>query len=326
MPRCRIYFFTYKREQLLPRGIESLLKQTFSDWVCEVHNDCPEDLFPGKYIANLNDQRFILKNHANNLGPTASFNLAFEGCEEDYASLLEDDNWWEPTFLDEMIRVMDKDPNLDIAWSNMRIWKEHPGNIWEDTHNTIWPEKSDQKILWPQTQQAMGALHSNGAMIYRGNKAHNYKIPANSLFNAVELIRERCFKHPIYINSKVLANFSQTLFTNQSKEHWKWTCIQIMVLSSFILATSNKVEVYKECLQYYRKNNSASIISFILANMIYVKRTSLYKHFKIKEWIIFSKWGLKNLMNIKKIRFYLKEQNNVYQFLLKKTKDLSNNA
>lgn len=326
MPRHRIYLFTYQRNELFTRAVQSLLVQTFCDWICEVHNDCPEDLFPANYITSLNDQRFIVKNHSTNLGPTVTFNLAFEGCKEDYVSILEDDNWWEPNFLSEMIHIMDTNPDLDIAWSNMNIWKEHLNNKWINTNATIWPENLDQYFYWPNIKQAMGALHSNGAMIYRGNNASDYKIPKNSLFNSIELIRERSFKYPIYLNSKPLANFSQTLLNSHSKENWKWTGVQIMLLSSFIISNENKDRAYTDCILYCRENNQNSIVNLILANMIYIKRPSLYKYIKFNEWVIVSKWCVKNLLNIKKFRAYLKDQNNVYQFLLKKTKNLSNTS
>ena len=88
MAICRVYLFTYERNEMLKRAVNSLLKQTVTDWICEVHNDKPGDEFPSKYINSLNDNRFMIMDHAENLGTTRSFNLAFTGCREKYASML----------------------------------------------------------------------------------------------------------------------------------------------------------------------------------------------------------------------------------------------
>lgn len=326
MPRCRIYFFTYKRNYLISRSIESLLKQTFTDWICEIHNDCPDDKFPEEYITSLNDPRFIIKNHLTNLGPTKSFNLAYSGCSEEYATLLEDDNWWEPSFLAEMISIMDQKPNLEIAWSNMRVWKENLDNIWKDTGKTTWPEKANQLFSWQQNQQAIGALHSNGAMIYRGKNAKNYLIPEESLFDAVELIRERSFKHPIYLNSKILANFSITTLTNRNSDSWKWTACQAMLIASLIACSGNRVKTFQDTLSYYRLQKPSPVPVFFIANLFLIRNKSLYRYFNIFDWLTFIKWILGNGFKSANIKQYLLSQKNVYQFLLKNTCQRSNES
>jgi len=319
MPVCRIYLFTYKRNELLKRAVKSLLAQTVTDWVCEVHNDLPDDEFPENYVNSLNDERFVVKKHGMNLGTTKSFNLAFTGCDEKYATILEDDNWWEETFLEEMVNLMDADEKIDISWCNMQIWKEYAGNIWQNTHKTIWPEKNSRLFTWPQPEQALGALHSTGAMMFKGNKAKNYRIPADSLSNAVELIRERCFEHPICLNAAILANFSQTIVTSQSKSMESWTGTQIMMLASYIKASNNIQEETRYLLRFYRKNKPSPIPVFFLAIFFYLKRPSLYFNLSIADWAIVIRWCLANMFNIKKLSRYLKEQSETWEYLTNHT-------
>jgi len=164
MPLCRIYLFTYKRNHLLPRAVQSLVDQTFGDWVCEVHNDDPGDEFPEKFITSLNDDRFIIRNHPVNLGATISFNLAFGGCEEKYAAILEDDNWWESSFLKELVNIMDANSTLHIAWSNMRIWNEKIGNKWEYTGKTTWSVENNNTFFLARKQTCTGR-----STLQRGN-------------------------------------------------------------------------------------------------------------------------------------------------------------
>jgi glycosyltransferase involved in cell wall biosynthesis len=325
VPTNRIYLFTYKRHNLLPRAVQSLLAQTLEDWVCEVHNDCPGDLFPEQYITSLNDPRFIIKNHETNLGPTASFNLAFAGCPEKYVSILEDDNWWEPGFLKRMSAIMDENPALDVAWSNMRIWKEQQDGSWGNTGKTTWDIPQTGAFYdWPNNLQALGALHSIGAMIYRGEKAKDYLIPANCESAIIEHIRERTFKFPIFLSGEPLANFSQTLQTSRSDKSWIWTSCQIMLLASFVNTAKDYEKTFEETLSFYRRQKPSPVANFFLMLFFLGGKTKLLKYFSLNDWYVFSIWMIKNNLKLIKIQQYLKQNRNVYQFLQQHTSQLYN--
>ncbi|MHB8206938.1 glycosyltransferase family 2 protein [Mucilaginibacter sp.] len=324
IPRCKIFIFTYKRNNLLPRAIESLIAQTFKDWTCEVHNDCPGDIFPDTYLESLNDSRFIIKNHEINLGGTTSFNLAFSNCEEEYISILEDDNWWEPGFLKEMTAVMDRHPHINIAWSNMLVWREKANNEWENTNRTIWPEnQSSSSFTWPDFKQAMGALHSNGAMIYRGKYAKNYQIPDNCDFSIIEGVRERTFEFPIYFNDNVLANFSLTMQSSRPNDLLSWSCSQIMLLGSYIQTTVDPKQTFKETLSFYRNQKPTPVANFFFVVIFILKDITLLTNFNLKDWYAVIKWTIKNWSTLWRIKQRLKRQQNVFNFLIEKTEALN---
>ena len=324
---CRVYLFTYKRNNLLSRAVKSLTGQTFRDWVCEVHNDDPQDIFPQQYINSLNDPRFTVHNHTQNMGAVASFNLAFAGCSEKYATMLEDDNWWEPDFLKEAVNLMNGNPTLKVAWSNMHLWQENANDTWTDTGNTTWPVKEGTTYFsWPAPKQIMGALHSNGAMIYRVDLARNYIIPGNALFNAVELIRERSFEHPLCLINKPLANFAITKATHRSNDPYPWIANQIMLVASFVSTAKQKKEAFKLGLQYSRKQKPSPVPNLFLANLLILKDKNLYAFFSFKDWFIILKWLLSNGNKLSKLRTYLFEQKNVYAFLLENTRKRQNES
>ncbi len=320
MAVCRVYLFTYERNEMLKRAVSSLLKQTITDWICEVHNDKPGDDFPETYINALKDSRFIMKNHEKNLGTTISFNLAFAGCPEKYASMLEDDNWWEPTFLEEMILIMDADDSLSIAWCNMHIWQENEDHSWSDTQTSIWPSQKDTFFTWPQPVEALGCLHSTGAMLYRGDKASKYKLPDVALSNSVELLRERCFEFPLFLNAKILANFSRTLVTSQTKGPVKWTGTQVMMLASFLQSSSDVDLEFKKLLKFYKAQKPSPVPVFFLANHFYLKQKHLLKNFSVSDWVLIARWWIRNFSNAGKIEAYLKEQEETWDYLETNTK------
>lgn len=306
----------------MPRAIQSLLDQTFKNWICEVHNDCPGDPFPSDHIASLNDPRFLMKDHAENMGGTSSFNLAFTTCEEAYVSILEDDNWWEPSFLEEMIRIMENNHGIDICWSNMRVWQETADGNWEDTGKDIWPANENETLFyWPDHRQAMGALHSNGAMLYRGQKAGKYRIPPQSDLDIIEGIRERSFDFPICLSGKVLANFAQTKQTARSSSLLDWTGDQVMLLGSFIQASGDQKRSFQELLLVYRKQTPTPVATFFLVVLYILKDRRLLASFNIRDWFHIAKWMLGNGLTLARLDERLQAQHEVYQFLLEQTAD-----
>src|SRR5262249_42277048 len=112
VPEVRVFVPTFRRAALLSRALHSLQKQTFADWVCEVHNDDPRDVAIGELTAKLSDRRIELHQHEKNLGASASFNIFYQPPEEPYFSILEDDNWWEPSFLQTMIGELKAYPQV----------------------------------------------------------------------------------------------------------------------------------------------------------------------------------------------------------------------
>jgi glycosyltransferase involved in cell wall biosynthesis len=223
MATCRVYLPTFRRPQLLPRAVDSLLRQTFSDWICEVHNDDPQDPSPGELIAKIADPRFTVVNHKQNLGAIRTFNLFFKPVAEPFFALLEDDNWWEPEFLQTMLAAMSKHPSVQVSWANMRLWEECLDGSWHDTGRNVWDAGWQEPRLmhWANPRQMNGALHSNGAMLARSNFEY-FPVPESIDFAAIEPFRERTFVHPLLFVPQVLANFAITRTTARPSDAASW--------------------------------------------------------------------------------------------------------
>ena len=236
MSLVRIFLPTYARPQLLRRALASLRAQTFTDWVAEVHNDLPGDPAPAKIVAELNDSRITLVEHAQNLGGTATFNLFFLPSAEPYYSLLEDDNWWEPQFLEHMLGHLDAHRNLVVAWCNQRIAEEQQDGSWVTTNRTVRPlERNVQARLveWPQIEQLYGALHSNGAMLVRSRSGDDFRTPLVD-FNGAEAFRDRCFPFPLLYVPETLAWFAVTRQTHRKRNRAIWATVQALLVASLL--------------------------------------------------------------------------------------------
>jgi glycosyltransferase involved in cell wall biosynthesis len=238
MAAIRVHLLTCNRPHLLPRALASLRAQTFTDWVCEVHNDAPGDPAPGKAVRELDDPRIKLINHAHNLGGVGSFNAIHRPIAETYFSILEDDNWWEPDLLGALVDALEQTPSAAATWANMRIWTEGSGGTWHDTGRCIWPVSafaSHRLFHWAQPLQFNDALHSNGAMLLRAPLAEKLVIPESTPFDMMEALRERLIPHPLLLVPRPLANYAMTSRTARSHSAVTWGQCKALLGAAFLL-------------------------------------------------------------------------------------------
>lgn len=242
----RVFLVTYRRPALLRRALRSLLAQTFTRWTCELHNDAPDDDAPASILHELapNDPRFEYRLHQKNLGPVATFNLVFAGGPEPLAALLEDDNWWEPTFLERMVAALADRPGAALAWSNMRMWQEDAAGNWTDTQRNIWPHAANPTpVVFDAAEmiQAFDALHSNGAMVFRPDRFVSRVVPAGAPFAIIEQLRERAADGELVFVPETLANFAITHGTARGNDPVAWGQAKLLIAASFFRAIPDAI-------------------------------------------------------------------------------------
>lgn len=242
MPKVRVYLLTYRRNHLLPRALQSLLAQTLTDWVCELHNDAPDDPFPAALAARTNDPRLIMRQHTTNLGGTGTFNLVFAAVDEPYVCLLEDDNWWQPDFLEKLVAQADAHPEAGFVWSDQRIWQETTEGGWVDTgkqtmsflHPGEHPA-GPTLYAWPQPRQRFDTFHYNGSALFRtaevaGRLQIDPRVPQISM----ETFRDRALRWPGLFLPEPLVNFSWTIGTSRELQTELWLVYRALLDGSFL--------------------------------------------------------------------------------------------
>lgn len=271
MARIRVFLLTFRRPLLLPRALDSLRRQTFSDWVCEVHNGDPEDPSPGILLGKVADSRFRLVTPPRRTGPVEAFNLAHRPAPEPYQSILEDDNWWEPGFLETMLAALEAHPGIELAWSNMRVWQELPANGWRDTGNLVWSLPSDTPPVafdWPQLIHFSDFLYSNGAMLLRSSSARRLLMPDDIPVDMIEHVRERQMRFPILLVPAPLANFSLTLRTFRSGDHLGWGRSQALLGASFLATVPMTPAARRALWKHRRSTRPRSTNGLIFAGLL----------------------------------------------------------
>lgn len=285
MPTVRIFVPTYRRAKLLERALASVQAQTFSDWVCEVHNDDPKDDAPGKLLKKLGDARFRLVTHERNLGGTATFNLFFKATSEPFYTMLEDDNWWEPEFLSQMLLAAEAHPTATLVWANMRLWKELPDGRFQDTGQTVWPQANNKyrSFEWGDPLQMCGALHSHGAALLRSRRGDDFATPDVPIA-AVEPFRERALPHPLVLVTEPLANFSLTLRSARTQDHAEWGELQTALAATFLRFVQLDEGIHKKLWAAARCKEPPTSSTFINAALVEPACRGYLRHSRASDW------------------------------------------
>jgi len=287
MPTVRVYLLTYRRNHLLPRALASLRAQTHTDWVCELHNDDPGDTFPATLVAETADARVRCVRHETNLGPNRTFNLVFQPCGERYVCLLEDDNWWEPVFLQKLVALLETNPGVDVAWANMQIWQENPDRSWTRTGRTIWPAADfagPSLFSWPHPRHLDSLVHSNGSALIRNRHLADLVVPPTTPFLAMEPIRERGMHFPLLFLPEPLVNFAWTQSTHREASSLLAAQMKALLTASYLRHARLDMEGWRRLADRARQSPANELAGLLIAAQLVSLARPLARHIRPTEW------------------------------------------
>lgn len=202
------------------------------EWRGYVVNDDPEDGRVADLIDKLSDPRLTLHQPILKRGAARSFNLAFSASNCEFSALLEDDNWWEPSFLQTMLARLDAHPDVDVAVGNERIWQETPSGEWINTKRTIWPEGPDQLFSTSVDFACGSSKLCNSSMVVRRLDRIPFLTPDDLPVDVTEHFRERQVSQPILLVHEPLVNYAETQHTNRQKSGIIWGGYQTLLTAS----------------------------------------------------------------------------------------------
>lgn len=237
-PSVKIFVPTYRRPRLLERALASLRAQTHENWTAELLNDAPDDRQPEQLVARIGDSRITCSNHSQNLGTVAVFNRCHEPGPEPFMAILEDDNAWEPRFLEKMLAALALHPDATLAWCNQSLDEELADGSARALMRTVrpWPDDTVPSLRhFGSVSQAFGALYANGAMVMRRPSAPGYLTP-DIPTTGIEPYRERLFPGPLLYVPEPLARFTITRVTSRAKDSVAWAVLQVALIATFVRA------------------------------------------------------------------------------------------
>ena len=290
MAIVRIYVITYRRPKLLERALHSLLNQDFGNWVAEVMNDDPLDQRVDELVASLSDPRIQMTKLPLHRGGTGNFNYAFQACDEQYASILEDDNWWESNFLTTMLKALEMNSNILIACSNEHIWKEQKDGSWLDTGNNIWHATKGVEIYNTHPIALCGtAKICNSSLMFRTKNSGEWLTPESIPVDVTEPFRERVIPSGILLIYTPLANYSVTVNTFRSEKMIVAAGYELLLIGSvFALTKSSLRKMLAEQLLFNRRIRGwEGIVGLLRVGYFFPEARAIWQLSKFSEKLRF---------------------------------------
>lgn len=111
----------YKAEPYIGQAIESVQAQTMPDWELIIVEDCSPDRTAQVVERYLDDPRIRLLRNEQNLGECGSRNRALEVARGEWITLLDADDWYEPTRLERMVEFAENTQEKVV----IDVWKSY---------------------------------------------------------------------------------------------------------------------------------------------------------------------------------------------------------
>ena len=127
IPRFSIIVPLYNKAPYVRNALDSIVSQTFKDWECVIIDDGSTDGSADivrEYVCTLqiSDCKLQIISQKNS-GVAAARNNGVAASHGEYVCFLDADDWWEPTFLEEMDKLITDYPDAGIYVSNYIYYK-----------------------------------------------------------------------------------------------------------------------------------------------------------------------------------------------------------
>lgn len=119
---------TYNRLSFLPTAVESVLKQTYSDFELIIIDDASTD-GTDNYVQGLNDSRIRYFKNEKNLERCISRNIGFEKSLGKYICFLDSDDYYLPNHLEILFDAIEKQKEPKVLFFTNSWNKDEKGNL-----------------------------------------------------------------------------------------------------------------------------------------------------------------------------------------------------
>ena len=123
MSRVSVIMPLYNKAPYVEKALRSVVNQSYKDWEVVVVDDGSTDGSADVVQPFLGDKCHLLSQR--NAGVAVARNRGVEATEGELLAFLDADDWWKPTFLEEMVRFADAYPEASLWASN--YWYFKPG-------------------------------------------------------------------------------------------------------------------------------------------------------------------------------------------------------
>jgi glycosyltransferase involved in cell wall biosynthesis len=124
MPFFTIIIPLYNKEKYIENAINSILKQTFTDFEVLIVNDCSTDKSV-EIASEFLSEKVQIVHHEKNSGLAATRNTGIKKATSNYVTFLDADDLWKPHFLEKTYNLIQNFPEARIFGTNYEeIWEK----------------------------------------------------------------------------------------------------------------------------------------------------------------------------------------------------------
>ena len=122
MPHFSVIIPLYNKAPYVRKAVESVVGQTHEDWELVIVDNGSTD-GSSDVVASISDPRIQTVRLEDNIGPGAARNRGVAESTAQWICFLDADDWWEPTFLEEMAGLIERHPDAGIYGTGYYIVK-----------------------------------------------------------------------------------------------------------------------------------------------------------------------------------------------------------
>jgi hypothetical protein len=215
---------TFRRPDLLIRALESLRLQTWQKWRAVVVDDSPAR--EGQWVTNqIGDNRILYQANLKNLGRIENLNYCFRPepffAESTHACVLEDDNWYDTTWLEANLQAMIKNQALVLA-RNYRLWDVAANGHLQANPDSVMARLHGSTAGWLTLTDRVRESFFNYSV---GNLAYLWQLHVGIDISmqmeryhvhVAETGRSVCFPQPCWFEPEPMASFSRFMDKRQT--------------------------------------------------------------------------------------------------------------
>jgi len=130
-PKVSVIIPTYNRAQLIGKAIKSILEQSYQNFEIIIIDDSPNDETE-KVVKEFNEKKikYIHNEIKTNLPRARNQGVKESSSDSQYIAFLDDDDEWLPEFLEETIKILEREKNLSVVISYAEL-RNRAGEILE---------------------------------------------------------------------------------------------------------------------------------------------------------------------------------------------------
>lgn len=148
-PLISVIIPTYNRPAYLRQAIASVLQQTYSHLEIIVSDDGSVNN-PQAIVESFQDPRLRFRRNSTNLGIAWNATYAFQSAQGKYVASLNDDDCWQPNFLETLIAPLEANPELVLAFCDYAVI---------NADGTVNPERTKQQTRKEKRDQLQQGIY-----------------------------------------------------------------------------------------------------------------------------------------------------------------------